>query len=497
MLAGITLLVYMSLRLGGIQFGAGEGYRLVVRFPSAAGLDKGASVRVAGVEVGKVDDIELDNNMARLTLLIDPEVKVGRDFTAVLNTKGLLGEKFVQLMPGAPGAPPLKPGEEIVNTKVYAEMDQLITLLSDVATDLKSVSSTLGKVLGGPRGEQSLASIVKNIEELTERVNTLVAGNERRFSDIMRNLDDFTSMLSREGPGFTKSIKETFVGLNSSLKSVSDNLNALIADNKENLSAGIENLRNASARLEETMETINNLATEVEPEIKDTVASIGSVARKIDSGEGTIAKLINDPDTHDNLNRTIKGINRYLDKARSFRLHVGYRGEYLLDGGETKGYFTLKVQPRSDRYYLLEVVDDPRGSRSTETIETSTAGATTTVTETRTTEDLKFSLQMAMRFQDLVLRGGLIESTGGVGADYYLLDDRLRFTLEAFDFDTERNPHLKAGATLHLNRFLFLTAGYDDFISRSGMSSAYVGAGLLIEDDDLKYIFGSAPPIAF
>ncbi|MBI5344687.1 MAG: MCE family protein [Deltaproteobacteria bacterium] len=65
-LAGIIILAYMSLRIGGIKFGRAEGYALTVRFASAAGLDKDASVRVAGVEVGKVKEISLKDSHANI-----------------------------------------------------------------------------------------------------------------------------------------------------------------------------------------------------------------------------------------------------------------------------------------------------------------------------------------------------------------------------------------------------------------------------------------------
>ncbi len=106
---------------------------------------------------------------------------------------------------------------------------------------------------------------------------------------------------------------------------------------------------------------------------------------------------------------------------------------------------------------------------------------------------LKFNAQIAKRYQDLVLRGGIIESSGGVGLDYYLFDDRLKLTLQAFDFDIDRRAHLKAGVDLSFFKYLYLTAGYDDFISDEGMSSFFVGAGLVFTDDDIKYLLISAP----
>jgi len=106
---------------------------------------------------------------------------------------------------------------------------------------------------------------------------------------------------------------------------------------------------------------------------------------------------------------------------------------------------------------------------------------------------LKFNAQIAKRYQDLVFRGGIIESSGGVGLDYYLFDDRLKLTLEAFDFDIDRRAHLKAGVDFSFFKYLYLTAGYDDFISDEGMSSFFVGGGLVFTDDDIKYLLTSAP----
>jgi phospholipid/cholesterol/gamma-HCH transport system substrate-binding protein len=481
---GIILLVYMSLRLGGFRLGREEGYDITVRLDSVAGLDRDASVRIAGVEVGRVKDISLEENKAKLTLRIDPDIKVGKDFTAVLKTQGLLGEKYLELLPGSPDAPVLEEGGEITRVTTYTDMDALITILSDVAKDIKKVSESLGAVIGGKEGETTLRNIVKNIEDITFRMNRAIQRNDDKLDRIMTNLDEFSKNLKDETPKITEGLKE-----------VADNLNEVIQENRDNLKSGVENLKAASHKLEETIDTINRITEEVGPKIGETATTIGNVAKKLDEGEGTLGKLINDPTVHENLSQTLEGVNEYLDRTEAFRFFIGYRGEYLHDPEDLKSYYSLKIQPREDKYYLLEVVDDPRGDRETEIITDSSTGTTREVTTT--TDDLKFSIQIAKRFWDFTLRGGLIENTGGAGVDYNLLDDRLVLTLEAFDFEKERNPHLKAGATFHLNKYFFLTAGYDDFISRVGLDSAYFGLGFQLEDDDLKFLFSNAPPVSF
>ncbi|MBI5234473.1 MAG: MCE family protein [Deltaproteobacteria bacterium] len=483
---GIALLVYMSMSLGGFRFGKEAGYTASVKFPSAAGLDKDAAVTVAGVEVGKVKKILLDDNMARLILQIRPGVRIGKDFTAVLRTRGLLGEKYVELMPGSPDAPPVEDGGELSRTAVHTDMDELMTLLGSVAKDIEGVSSALNNVLGGEEGEQTLRTIVSNIEEITTKVNKIVDKNDDRLANIMVNFENFSAQLRSDGPGIAKGLKD-----------VSESLKVVIDENRGDLKAGVENLRSASQKLGQTMDSIQKLTEDVSPKLEKTVDSIGSVAQKIDEGKGTLGKLINEPTTHDNVNKTLAGINRYIEKSESFRTYVSYRGEYLYDADDTKSYLSLRLQPKSDKYYLFEVVDDPRGKRKEKQHEIITKTGPTVTEDISTTDSIEFSAQIAKRYANTTLRGGIIQSRGGFGIDQYLFDERLRLTFEAFDFDKERNPRLKAGLTYFINKYFFVTAGYDDFISRYGFESPYFGIGIEFEDEDLKYLFTNAPPLAF
>ncbi len=495
-LLGIILLVYMSLRLGGIQFGRSEGYLLHVEFASAAGVDKDAAVRVAGVEVGKVKEIKLKDSRAQLVLQIQPDVRIGKDFMAVLTTKGLLGEKYLELMPGSPNAPALKDGDTITRTTSYADMDKLITILSDVSNDIKSVTESLSKALGGKEGEQSLKNIVKNIEEISYRLNRVIDKNDARFESILKNLDDFSTVLKNDGPLITQEIRTAAKNLNEAIEKTSGNLNGLIDENRGNLKEGVENLRLAAVRMQEAMDSINKIAKEAGPEITTTVASASSIARKLDKGEGTLGKLINDPIVHDNLNKTITGINNYIDKTESFHTYLGYRTEYLNQSSKAKSYFSLRIQPSVDKQYMIDLVSDPVGKRKKETKETTVGGTTTRTDETTMSESFKFSVQIAKRFSDLMLRGGIIESTGGAGVDYYMLKDRVRLSLEAFDFTRKGKAHAKAGATVRFYKYFYLTGGYDDFLNKNYKSS-YVGLGLEFNDDDIKYLLSSAPPVSF
>jgi phospholipid/cholesterol/gamma-HCH transport system substrate-binding protein len=171
----------------------------------------------------------------------------------------------------------------------------------------------------------------------------------------------------------------------------------------------------------------------------------------------------------------------------------------MFRSGDTKSYLDLTLQPSEDMFYLLSIVDDPRGrTERTETHTKRTVGGVTTRTKEvrdRTHKDrIKFSAQIAKRWNDMILRGGLIESSGGFGMDYFLWDERIKLSFDAFDLGSDDRAHLKAGANLYFLKNFYLTAGYDDFISKVDKNRSFFGGvGFYFTDQDLKYLFSSVP----
>ena len=103
-----------------------------------------------------------------------------------------------------------------------------------------------------------------------------------------------------------------------------------------------------------------------------------------------------------------------------------------------------------------------------------------------TFDGLKFSLQFAKRFYWLGLRFGIIEGTGGVGADLHFLSDRLEFLVDANQFGVEaRNPRMKLLAMAELIPHVYVHGGIDDFLN-SGTTDYFFGAGVRFNDEDLK-----------
>jgi len=100
LIIGILALGYLSVKLGRVSFLGGGGYSVSVDFPSVGGLKAGSAVEIAGVEVGRVDSIGLEDYQARVILRVQSNVKLQEDSIASIKTKGLIGEKYVRISPG-------------------------------------------------------------------------------------------------------------------------------------------------------------------------------------------------------------------------------------------------------------------------------------------------------------------------------------------------------------------------------------------------------------
>ncbi len=127
MLIGILSLAYLSIKLGKMEVLSNRGTLLYAKFVNVGGLKQGADVEIAGVPVGRVKSIELDPNtyQAKVALLIKPGIRIQEDAIAAVKTKGLIGEKYVEITPGASNRY-LKSGDYIKETQSAFSLEDAI-----------------------------------------------------------------------------------------------------------------------------------------------------------------------------------------------------------------------------------------------------------------------------------------------------------------------------------------------------------------------------------
>jgi phospholipid/cholesterol/gamma-HCH transport system substrate-binding protein len=159
------------------------------------------------------------------------------------------------------------------------------------------------------------------------------------------------------------------------------------------------------------------------------------------------------------------------------------RGEMMSEDSYAKGYLTLDYKPSDTKSYKFDIagMDDY-----------SNLGENGSIIEPKKHQESKLliSAQIAKRFDDITLRGGLIESTFGAGVDYYMFNDKLKTSAELFDMNAQNDvrgedAHAKVMARYTFLKHLDLYGGVDNFLNEDATNS-FVGLGVRFYDDDLK-----------
>ncbi len=126
MIVGIICLGYLSIKLGRMEVFRGESYEIQAIFSNSGGLKTGSSVVIAGVDVGRVKRIILNDYQAEVVISLPLNVKIQEDSIASIKTKGLIGEKYIGITPGG-SKKIIEPGGRIRDTQPAVDMEELIS----------------------------------------------------------------------------------------------------------------------------------------------------------------------------------------------------------------------------------------------------------------------------------------------------------------------------------------------------------------------------------
>jgi phospholipid/cholesterol/gamma-HCH transport system substrate-binding protein len=182
-IAAALILGYISLKISRMR--VRDGIDVNVVLSHACGLVKDAPVAVAGVEVGYVKDLRLDSGKASVTARIASSADLRRDIRATVRSKSLLGEPYLELVPASRTAPLLENGDTIVNTTTPVQIDRVFSWLGAVSEQIDPAEA--GRFLKALSEDPAAARrIVKNADELLEKLSTLDAQTLREFIQQMK-----------------------------------------------------------------------------------------------------------------------------------------------------------------------------------------------------------------------------------------------------------------------------------------------------------------------
>ena len=153
-LLGLIVLTFFTFKVSKWGLIAEKGYRLTVVFDTASGLEPKSDVKMAGVPIGKVEEIRLVGNRARLVLRIRQGIRIPIDSTGSIQTQGLLGEKYVEILPGKDTQRNLPAGGQVANTLSPVNLDEMVRKLSAIGDDVKKFTESLSATFGTEEGKR-------------------------------------------------------------------------------------------------------------------------------------------------------------------------------------------------------------------------------------------------------------------------------------------------------------------------------------------------------
>ena len=505
----LAVFAYMGFHIGAFRFDRGQYAQYTLFFKDVSGLSRKADVKIAGVKVGWVDAVTLvpdGETQAEVSVMISKDFALYSDAYAMVRQDGLLGPKFVEIIPGDPllrklqsGDPLSKPSTEPVS------IDELLQQFKRIATNVDEVTKSFKDVLGGAEGKEQLQAIVDNVQTTAERLSSVSDVLDRAINRNEDHLDNFVQI------GTT---------LQTNLEKVSN-----VFDRDFN-------------RVATKFETMASSFEDASLQARDGLRSVSSVAEKIDEGKGLLGKLVNEDETYRDLKLSIEGFKNYLTKIDRMQIVFDTHFESMIRKAEgyqwedSKGFFGMRIYPREDYFYLLQIATSEKGyikrkyvekdyfdskgkEISTEQIQDRPFNQQDTlnlddltrlafVQDFRKTtvnrDSFKVDLQFGKIYKDIAFRFGLFEGTAGVGVDVDIPfgTDKFRWvtTLDMYDFNgrnrliEDRRPHFKWLNKIFIFRNLYTTFGADDFASKRN-ASVFFGAGLRFGDDDIKYFLSS------
>jgi phospholipid/cholesterol/gamma-HCH transport system substrate-binding protein len=512
--------------IGADRFGANRTYMVYAMFDDATGLGVRSRVQIAGIPIGQVERVELDQqtSRAKVWLRVRKQFVLHRDASITKRSESILGDFLLDVSPGSPGQPVLQDGDEIRIVIRQPSMNDVFQSLNKIAGDISDITGNLRKVLGGAEGEDNLRTLTARLLRISEGIERIIDQSGAKLDATLANFQRFSGDLAK----LSSSESEDFVAI-------------------------MKNTRDATGEARDILRTIGQVvgSNEQKGELKDTVKSLKTnlskldasltnvqeITDKINKGQGTIGHLVNDDKLARNLDKASTQITNILGTPDQLRIEVNERSELMIGspkGGTfdpnipnlvnfardtaynpwTKNYFGIRIIPRPDKWYGLEIIDDPRGyTREIRTVNNANCGSTNCFPnypagiQTITTERvLKFSAYLAKRYGPISGRFGILENTGGFGIKLHLINDNLQIAADLFEFANplKDRPRLKIYADWRFLNHLLFTVGTDDMLNKPLVDPEhetriingrdfFVGAGVYFTDDDIKNLIGLLP----
>jgi len=473
-----------------------DALRVHCYFSDATGIVEKSLVQVAGLNVGHIVSKELVVNPPRAALVkqkrfakivigLQAKVILYENATVQKKSTSLLGGFYLEVDPGTRmvrdhgklrRARVLKDGAEIPRVVEAVTIEQVVAQIHDTMPVLRAISVEIRDLAKGP-----MRSISENIDEGIKE-------NRASIKSLLDNINAITRSVRRISTGAESDVRVILADI----RQTTGMIRQIVGRSDGDVKATAEKVKSG---LDKLVGSINKLDTAM-TDVDAITSNVKDVTAGLKEGKGTIGRLLRDDKLVNDVEDVVSDAGGFVRSLTGLQTVVGLRSEYNFQAGTIKTYLSVEIRPRPDKFYLVELVDDPRGSRGVSTIITRTDDPSRpqfTREEKVTINDaFRFSFMFAKRISLFTVRFGIKENTGGTGFDLHLWDDRITLTADLFDFSANVWPRLKAAASWEFFRRIYVVGGIDDAFNdrpidgSAGGRDYFLGLQIRFTDEDLK-----------
>lgn len=375
-----------------------SGYKFYVLFDDLADLPARSVVKIAGVDVGRVNKVELYQGRARVGIWVEKSVKIHKDTKVKISKMGMLGNTYISLSRGTEKYPLLQSGDTVegINPLSYEEV------IDGFVSGLNKVVQVFQKINGKENLGKDIGQTFANLKELTGSLNSVLGKNGGKLG---KAIDNINSVLS--------------------------NLNVILEKEVTVVSVSIEKLGNAADELRVILEDIR-------------------------LGKGVIGKILTSEEygrkigeTVDSIYSASKDLKQAVNRFKGFDTSLEAEVYYEPENEVYRSYMGLTFRTSSRRYLNFGI----------ENIKADEEGI-----DTGGDRINAITFKAGKSFGSFTVFGGVIRSSGGLGADW-VWEDRLRIETKLFEF-TRAKPWWTVSSKLRLTEFLNLGLAYEDILKK-------------------------------
>jgi phospholipid/cholesterol/gamma-HCH transport system substrate-binding protein len=430
------------------------GFLTYAKFRDGARLARGSPVVIAGVRVGVIENMTVDGQLARIDMRLQEGLDLPVESFATRRADSLFGDSYIEIIPagsdeGAAPARRLKSGEPIAHVLEGGSTDALLRGMADalprIDNALEIVHDGVLKSrhwISGPfddrlaRGAEWLSQghVEAPLEGFDRAVIKIDELTTRSADRIATSAPDVTRLFDRIDHAVVRArgqMRETRAGLVGALQDVR---------------TGLDRIDPQIAQASEILDAVNQ----------------GSGT----DWKGTLGKLVNDRELGETLDDVTSSGREAAASFNQFKSWLGMRVEFNVFARAVRFYATAEIRARHDKFYLVEFERGPLGGIPNDEL-SDVIGSASYTRQQEIHDRLRFTAQFGKQLGLISVRGGVKDSTPGLGVDALMFEGRLKLSADLYG-SFSLTPRLKVAGALAVFRSVYVLAGVDDALNTPG-----------------------------